>query len=183
MVMTVYSIAVFLHVLGMGGLFAATAIEWIVDRKLARVRSAEDVREALALMPLGMTTGAPSAVAILLTGGYMTHAVWSWDKPWIFMGFATMLLAFGLGGAGSARKMKAMGRIAAAESGPPSPALGAALADPAIQLTLRVRTGLLVSIVYLMTVRPELVGALVAPVVFAALGFAAARMRKVPAAA
>ncbi len=183
MLVTIYEITVFLHVLGMGGLFAAFALEWVVERLLGRASSAEDVRGALGLMPVAMRLGSPSAIVILLTGGHMTHAAWGWDKPWIAMSAAAMLVALGLGGAGSARNLKAIGRAAAAATGSLSPALRALLAAPAIPALLRIRIGLLVSIVALMTVRPGWAGALVTPLVCAGLGFAAAKARKRVAAA
>jgi hypothetical protein len=81
--MSVYSISVFLHVVGALGLFSTLALEWAGHEQLRRV-------------------GGPSALLVLATGIYMTSTRWG-PRPWIVIGLAAMVVIAILGPALSRR--------------------------------------------------------------------------------
>ena len=70
--MSVYSIAIFLHVVGALGLYSTLALEWAGHEQVRRV-------------------GGPSALLVLATGIYMTATRWG-PRPWIVIGLAAMVL-------------------------------------------------------------------------------------------
>src|SRR5256885_8570677 len=69
--MSVYAIAVFLHIVGALGLFAALALEWASLYNLRRVATAAQAREWAKLLSALRFVGGPSALTILVTGLYM----------------------------------------------------------------------------------------------------------------
>ena len=78
-----------------------------------------------------------------------------------------------LGAALSGRRIAAIGRATAAERGPLSPALRDQLLDPILWTSIQIRTAIGLGIVFLMTVKPGLVGSLVTIGVVVVLGLAA----------
>ena len=64
--------------------------------------------------------------------------------------------------------------MVSAEHGPPSPALRQLLHDPLLVISLQTRVAIALGIVFLMTVKPDLRGSLLAIVIAAMLGLASA---------
>ena len=167
-----YSLALFVHILGALGLFVALGLEWTGLRQLRRATTGAQARElvtALAVLPL---LYAPAAVAILLPGLYMAAAVWGWGVGWTSVALAALVLLAVLGAALTGRRMAAIGRAVAAESGPVSPTLRQRLHDPVLWTSIQTRLAIAVGIVFLMTVKPALGGALLTIGVAALLGLA-----------
>jgi hypothetical protein len=77
-----------------------------------------------------------------------------------------------VGAALSGRRMGAIGQSVAAESGPISSALRQRLDDPLLWASLRIRTGIALGIVFLMSVKPDLLGSLLTIGVAGVLGLA-----------
>jgi hypothetical protein len=74
---SVYSISLFLHVVGALGLFGAIALEWAGHEHPRRMSG-------------------PSGLAILASGIYMTATRWGF-QPWIVLGLAGMVVIAALG--------------------------------------------------------------------------------------
>jgi hypothetical protein len=170
--MTLYSVALFVHVLGALGLFAGLALEWAALRRLRGATTASQVQARAAAFAVLPRLYIPSTLAILLPGLYMTVTVWGWATGWPAVALAAMVLLAALGAILSGSRMAALGRAAAAESGPISPDLRQRLRGRSLQASVQMRTALAVGIVFLMTVKPALVGSLLAIGVFALLGAA-----------
>jgi hypothetical protein len=82
--MSVYSIALFLHIVGALVLFALLAIEGF------------SLRQGIAAARANRVLGPISAVLILVPGLYMTATSWGW-RGWILVSLATYLLIAVLG--------------------------------------------------------------------------------------
>ena len=78
--MTLYAVALFVHVLGALGLFAGLALEWAGLRRLRGATTASQVQARAATFAVLPRLYIPSAVAILLPGLYMTVTVWGQDR-------------------------------------------------------------------------------------------------------
>jgi hypothetical protein len=143
--MTLYSIALFVHVLGAVLLFAALTVEGIA------------LRFSLAgLATVNRVIGPISAVAVLIPGLYMTAVTWG-PRPWIIGGLAAWLLIAAVGtftGIRMTRRERPVGSLVAG--------------------SWWARTGLALGVVFLMTVKPGALGSAIAIAVSAALGVAAA---------
>jgi hypothetical protein len=93
---------------------------------------------------------------------------------WIIVTLASMVL-LAVFGALSGRRLAAIGRTAASESGPLSPALRDRLHHPLLRTSIQLRTAIALGIVFLMTIKPDLVGALLSMGAAIAVGLIVSR--------
>ncbi|HKY61158.1 MAG TPA: hypothetical protein VJP59_09115 [Gemmatimonadota bacterium] len=171
-----YSVALFLHVLGVLGLFVALGLEWTSLRCLSRAANAAEARAWFGLFPVLRRIYPWSFVAILVTGIYMMAVGWG-ARAWIAVGLLGMLAIPALGSAMTARRIRATGPVISEAQGVLDEPARARLADPVLHLSLRLRMGLAVGIVFLMTVKPDWIGSVVAIVAFTGAGALSARPR------
>src|SRR2546430_9995485 len=128
-----YALAVFLHIVGALGLFAALALEWASLYNLRRVATAAQAREWAKLLSALRFVGGPSALTILVTGLYMMATRWG-GQGWIGAGLAGLVLIAALGGALSGRRSAAIARTIAGETGTISAGLRPKPPDPLLRL-------------------------------------------------
>jgi hypothetical protein len=171
--MSVYSIAVFLHIVGALGIFAAIGLEWAGLSNLRRATDTAQVREWVRLLAAPRTVGGPAALVVLVSGIYLSATRWG-PEGWILVALGGMVVTAALGGAIGGRRISAIMRALPTESGPVSSTLRGRLDDPALPVSLWVRTALLLDIVFLMSTRPSLGGSLAAMGAALVLGIAAA---------
>ena len=171
--MTFYSFALFLHIVGALGLFMALGLEWTSLWYLRRATTAEQVNQWFLIFALLRRIYPVSWAAILLPGFYMTATVWG-GVAWISIAFAGIILIVVLGVALTGRRMAAIGPAVAAERGSLSPTLRQRLHDPLLWTSIQTRAAIALGIVFLMTVKPGLDGALLTIGVAVVLGLASA---------
>jgi hypothetical protein len=164
-----YSIFLFLHIVGALGIFAGLAIEQAALFNLRRAGTNTQAREWLSLLRVLQRFLGPSALVLLVTGVYMMATRWS-HQTWAGLGIAGMTLIALLGALVTGRRMKPIGQAVFTIDGPLSPALRDRLADPVLRLSAWVRLGLALGLVFNMSVKPGTVGAVAALIVAAALG-------------
>ena len=169
--MSVYSMSLFLHIVGALGLFAALGLEWAGLSNLRRATEAGQVREWIRLLGAPRFLGGPAALTVLVTGIHMTATRWG-PQGWIVVGLAGMVVIAVLGAAASGRRAGAIARALPAEDGPISTTLSLRLHDPVLTRSLWVRMALFLGIVFLMSIRPSSVGALAAMGLALVLGLA-----------
>src|SRR5262245_36637301 len=157
--MTLYSFALFLHIVGALGLFIALGLEWTSLWSLRRAATAEETHQWLPVFAWLRRIYLVSWAAILLPGFYMTATVWR-GVAWISIAFAAIILIVVLGVALTGRRMAAIERAVAMESGSLSPTLRQRLGDPLLWTSIQVRAAIALGIVFLMTVKPGLAGSL-----------------------
>jgi hypothetical protein len=157
---SLYSIALFLHIVGALGLFVALGLEWASLSYLRRAATVEQAREWLGMFDVQRRIYPISWLAILIPGFYMAATAWR-GTAWIPTALGAVVLLVVLGAALTGRKMAPIGQSLATESGPISSLLLQRLADPLLWASLRIRTGIALGIVFLMTIKPDLYGALI----------------------
>lgn len=168
--MLFYSLALFVHILGAFGLIAALTLEAIGLRGLRRASRSDE-----ALMWLGISRGlvlrlAPTSLGlILVTGLYMTATRWGW-QGWILAALGSLVLLAVVGAVGTGIPMSRVGPAIGRATGPLPDDVKAALRAPALMASLRTRLGVVLGVVFLMTVKPSEVPAVLVVVVAAALG-------------
>ena len=172
--MSVYSMAVFLHVVGALGIFAAIGLEWAGLSNLRRAADTAQVREWMKLLAAPRTVAGPAALLVLVSGIYMSATRWG-PQGWILVALGGMVVIAAVGAGVGGRRVAAMARALPAEAGPVPAALRQRVDDPVLAVSLRVRTALLLGIVFLMSVRPGRGGALAAMAVALLLGLAASQ--------
>jgi hypothetical protein len=170
--MTLYSIALFLHVVGALLLFVTLTVEGVALRQLRRAAATEAAQGAAALLRLNRIVGPLSALGVLVPGLYMTATSWGW-VAWIVVALVSWL-AIAVLGAVNGIRIVALGKSHAA--------LLTGIRNPMFLISWMTRVGIALGVVLLMTVKPSAVGAVIAILVAAAagaaLGVALSRMRR-----
>jgi hypothetical protein len=168
-IIPIYTVALFLHIVGALGLFVALGLEWASMSYLRRAATVEQVREWLSVFNAQRRINPISWLAILIPGFYMAATAWR-ATAWIPIALGSVVLLVVLAVALTGRRMAPIGQSVAAESGPISSALRQRLDDPLLWASLRIRTAIALGIIFLMTVKPNLLGSLLAIGVASVLG-------------
>ncbi len=167
--MNVYSITLFLHIVGVLGLFVSLGLEWASLAYLPRASTGEQAREWLGLRGWVQRLGIASLVVILLSGFYMMATSWGW-VGWIIVALGAMVLIAVLGATLTGLRTVALEQAAGAENGPISPAFRQRASDPLLWISVRTRAAIALGIVFLMVIKPTLVGSVATIVVAVVLG-------------
>jgi hypothetical protein len=171
--MTLYSVALFLHVVGALLLFVTLTVEGVALRQLRRAMTTETARGAAAMLRSNRIVGPLSAVGVLIPGLYMTATSWGW-VAWILVALSSWLLLAVLGAVNGIR-------IAGLER---TQLLLTEIRKPIFLISWLARVGLATGVIFLMTVKPAAVEAvlamLIATAAGAALGMVLSRVRHAP---
>lgn len=147
-----YSISLFLHIVGALGMFIGLGLEQAGLFNLRRATSAAQAREWLSLVDAKRRIEGPSALVIVATGFYMVATSWR-HQAWPGLSFLAMVLMAILGAAVTGRKLSAIRRDVSADRARDA-AIRARLNDPALRLSSSLRLALAIGIVFNMSVKP-----------------------------
>lgn len=172
-----YSISLFLHIVGALGIFASLAFEQAALVNLRRANTLAQAREWLSSLRALQRIQGPSALVLLATGIYMMITSWR-HQVWAESGLVGMVLMAIIGIVVTARRMKVIGPAVAAGEGPLPAAIRERFADSALRMSASVRVALALGIVFNMSVKPQTAGAVAALVIAAALGIVAAQVNR-----
>jgi predicted integral membrane protein DUF2269 len=175
-----YRLVLFLH---LAALLAAIGTSGLAHFAEAQLRAAETVAAArpwAALVDRAARVFPPALLALVASGAYLVQRDWAWDSSWVDAGLVGVFLLLVNGAVLVGRRNRALRRALAAAADAP-------LSPPLLQLTRRhvggiaswTNTGLAIGVVFVMTTKPGLVGALATLAVAAALGSVVAlRLRR-----
>ena len=164
-----YKIALFLHVTGTLLLFAAIVIEWLCIIDFRKSTDFENIKGAIFSYSKSVIISPIAILLILVPGIYMMTLGWE-NASWIIIAFVGMILLAVIGGVLTSKKMKAIKKIVSKEN-KVSSELRSLLNNNSLILSLKIRTTVLLGIIYLMTVKPDLTGSIVTLIVSVILGF------------
>jgi len=168
-----YSIALFLHVVGALGFFVALGLEWMSLGHVRRATTVEHLRVWMRAPDEMGRVGMLAMLTLLAAGLYMMAMAWG-GVAWIMVTLGALVLMIVLAMLFTRRRMAAIGRAVNTEHGPLSPTLRQMLHDPLLTISLHTRVAIALGIVFLMTVKPDLRGSLLAILIAAILGLASA---------
>lgn len=170
--MSVYTVALFVHILGVLTLFIGIAAAWTTLRRLRRAKTMTHVHEEVRHLGVQLRFPPLGLAAILLAGAYMATTAWGWDTPWIDVALVAFVCIGGLGGGLIDRRLSAIQRAAlAVDADAAIPhALRRQMSDPILRAALWVAAMLAVGVVFLMTNKPGWSVSLLTLAVAAALG-------------
>jgi hypothetical protein len=170
---TLYTLALFVHIVGAIGVFIGVSVWLFAAMALRRARSIEQVRTLTSLIqPSGVLT-IVSILLLGLAGFYMALTVWGERATWIIVATISFLLLTSFGAFVIDPRLHALGKAVALESdGPLPPQLAARARDPLVGVGLYTYIGVLLGIVFLMTNKPALADSIIAIVIATALGLA-----------
>ncbi len=171
--MSNYSIALFLHIVGALGFFAALGLEW---SGLWQIRSAtlpEQVRAWMGIFKSASMVAFVSMLTTVITGIYMMLTVWG-GVAWIIVTLASLVLVIALSSALTIPRMAVIGQALATEKRPVSQTFHDLANHPALWISIQTRVAIALGIVFLKTAKPDLGGSLLTIGVAIILGLALA---------
>jgi hypothetical protein len=148
-----FTIAVFLHLVGMVGLFIGYGLEWVASSLLRRSTNAEEVRAWLRIYRLSLPISGPGLLLLILSGVYFASITESMKQGWLLASLVAIVFAFGIGFLPRVRMLRA---VLPEGNTPLSEAGRASVQDPVILTLIRVRFLLALGILYLMIAKPDL---------------------------
>ncbi len=184
--MSIYTIVLFVHIIGAIGYFLSIGTWLFILVGLRRAQRVEHVRALIKLNDLSGPFGAGSAVVLLIAGLYLALTAWSLLTGWILVALISLILMVPTTAALIAPRRSAIVKQLAREApgGELSEALERHIDDPVLATVCTTVLTLLLGLVFLMTTKPNLVGSLIVMVVALLLGLAAgvliSRMRRAP---
>lgn len=174
--MSAYSIALFLHLVGVLTLFAGIGLEQTGLRQLRNASSLAQVREWMAVLRRLRRLDGPAALTILVSGGYLaTHG--AGHHAWVAAGIIGMVLMAVLGAGVGRPRFLAIGKALPPADGPITPALRRLLEDPILRASATTRAALGLGIVFAMVVKPPAAVVVIVFAVALATGVATALAR------
>lgn len=177
--MTLYSIALFAHILGVLGLFMAVALEMTSMLGMRRARMVEQVRTWANLSSVSDKVLPLTALPILVAGVYMAFVAWGWQTAWIDVSLLVLILIGIVGTLVNSRRLRMIHRDAEQASAGPVPlALVRQIEDPVLWTSVQTLNVMALGVVFLMTVKPSWLGALVVLVLSIVLGVISAPLLK-----
>jgi len=158
--MTRFTIAVFLHLVGMVGLFIGYGLEWVASSLLRRSTNAEQARAWLSIYRLSLPISGPGLLLLILSGVYFASITESMKQGWLLASLVAVVFAFGIGFVFILPRERRL-RAALPEGNTPLSEAGrASVQDPVTLTLIRVRFLLALGILYLMIAKPDLVTSL-----------------------
>ncbi len=182
--MTLYTFALFVHVVAVLGLFMAITIEMAALWRMRAATSVAMVREWAGLVERTAPVFPVVSLLILLSGVYMVAQKWNWQTAWADIALVGLIALVALEAAVNARRGK--GIHGAAQESPDGGVPGSLtrrINDPMLWTSVQTMLFATLGIVYLMTVKPGVVGSLVAMAVAIGVGLASIQpvLRRAPA--
>jgi hypothetical protein len=174
--MTIYNLSLFLHIAGGFGLVAAFTVEAIGLRGLRR---STQVAEALSWLAIGRMVQrlAPASLGVILITGLYLMANYGGPRGWVVVALGSFVLIALVGAIATGLRMARIGPAvgrAAPGGGPLPDALRVMVRDPVMLISLGTRIGILLGILYLMTVKPSPLASLLVVGLAAVVGAVAA---------
>jgi len=149
--MTMRSLALFTHVLGMLALFVSLVVEWTAVELLRTGDQARPGFFATSLLRLVPRFTGVAVALILASGIGLAVQLGLLRSPWVGVSFAAMVLMAVIGGAALRPLTRAI-----RSGSDPNETLARHASNAFLGVSLRARIGVVVGIVYLMVVKPDL---------------------------
>jgi hypothetical protein len=150
MVLTIRTAVLFVHIVGMLGMFAALSWEWLFLQRLPKVATRAQLQALLDLL-----TGLPrlhqiSGLAILLPGLYLAARSGAYQSGWVPVSVIAMVLAIALGPPIIGRRVQKLQEMASRDGELDR----TSTRDPMLLASLQTRSLISLGIVYLMIAKP-----------------------------
>jgi uncharacterized membrane protein len=150
----------FLHLVGVALLIVAFSVSMLTLLGLASARAPEDLRTATAFRRYAALFSAPGALLTVITGLWLVAqgSRWGWGDAWVIVSIVLTVLLSAYGPAVQAGRVRRAKTLA--EQG--DPGWQDASRDPVLHYVGWVALAQLVVLLFLMSVKPDVVGSLVA---------------------
>ena len=143
--MTGYAIALFVHITGALGIFAALSLEWTGLRQIGNAAAPEQVREWMGILKRVRKVGFVSMLAAVITGFYMMAIVWR-GAAWIYVTLWALVLMIVLAQALTSPRMAVIGKAMTDEKGMLSQTFYGLAKNPLLWVSIQTRAGIALGI-------------------------------------
>ena len=171
--MDAYTIVLYLHIVGVLGLFVALGLEWTGLRQIRSALVPEQVHAWMGVLKSTRGVGFASMLTTVITGTYMILAD-TGLVPWIFISILALLLVILLSVVLTGPRMVAIGQAMVMGKGTLSSNFRILTNHPLLWISIQTRIAIVLGIVFLKIAKPELAGSLLAIGVAIILGLATA---------
>ncbi len=171
--MNVYSITLFLHIVGALGFFMVLGLEWTGLWQLRNATTLEQVRPWLDILKRTLRVGFASMLITVITGVYMMATVWR-SAAWLVVTVGALVLVIALSLVLTSPRMAAIGRTLVAEKVSLSHTFYSLANHPLLWISVQTRVAITLGIVFLKTAKPDLGGSLLTIGVAIVLGLVSA---------
>lgn len=171
--MSIYSLALFVHIISDITLFIGIGAQLLVLFTLRRARDMSQVSTVVGLIRITVGMGVLGALFTILSGFYMARTVWGVQTSWIVVALGSILLIIGpLIGAVIEPRTRALVKMAkeVQQASLIPPALWARISDPLLGAALQTNLAVGIGIVFLMTNKPSLAVSLITMITAVILG-------------
>ena len=165
------SIALFLHIIGALGFFAALGLEWTGLWQIRSAVAAEQLRGWMGIFQSVRKIGFVAMLTTVITGIYMMVTYWG-GVAWIIVTVGSLVLVIALAQALSGPRMAVIRKALATEKGPLSKTFQSLVNHPMLLISIQTRVAIALGIVFLKIAKPDLGGSLLAIGVAIVLGLA-----------
>ncbi len=167
-----YSIALYLHIVSVRGMFVALGVEWL---GLSQLRSARDfgpVRVWMGILKRVPKLGLPSMLVAVVSGLYMMWRAWG-GTPWLIVSIGALVLVIALSQVLTRPQMMDIGRTLGAQKGPAVSQTFHSLTNrPLLWISIQTRIAIALGIIFLKIAKPDLTGSLLTIGIAIVLGIA-----------
>jgi uncharacterized membrane protein len=154
--MTTYAVVLYLHFLGLVGLFVGYGLEWVASGLLRRATTTEQARSWLRVYRFSLPISGPALLLLILSGGHLASMGIGMKQGWILVSILGIVVALFIGFVLILPRVRAIrGALPEGNAALPAEAL-ARLQAPVFVTLVRVRFLLALGIVYLMTAKTAL---------------------------
>jgi len=149
----VYSLMLFLHFICLIVAVAAVALAGLAALRVRDTATAADAMHWEELVRRVVPVFPVASLGLIGTGAYMTSEAWNWTAPWVVSGLAGLFMIMFLGaGVEGRRRRAARAELRAAGLSPRARHL---LCDPILWSAKVTTWTLIVSLLFVMTMKPD----------------------------
>ncbi len=158
--MSMYIIALFIHISGALAMFAGLGIEGVVFMNLKSASAPQDALPWLSSMKILRIVFAYSGVSLLITGIYLVASSWGWTA-WVITGLV-LFTALSAYGSATGRKIAiSISSLIKTESRSIPSDVKKVIASPFLMTTYKLKITIGLGIIFMMTTKPGWIGTIV----------------------
>ncbi len=168
--MSMYLIALYIHITGALAMFAGLGMEGIVFKNLKNVSSPKQAIPWLGSMRILRIVFTYATVSLLFTGVYLVILSWGWNS-WVLTGLVLLVALSGYGStSGKKIGMSIASLINNDDHSIPSE-VRKVIANPFLMTTYKLKITTALGIIFMMTTKPGWIGSIVTVATALAIGF------------
>jgi hypothetical protein len=167
--MSLYLLALYLHITGALAMFAGLGVEGIVFTNLKNASAPQQAIPWLGSMRILRMVFGYSAVSLLVTGIYLVTISWGWNS-WVLTGLVLLVALSGYGSTTGKKIAVSIASLLHSDAKSIPDGVKKIISDPLLMKTYKLKITLALGIIFMMTIKPGWTGSIVTVVAAFAAG-------------